>query len=81
MVDKERRSNGKPPAARLMRDLNEAQRMTLTSLEQFGWDLKFVRHPLFLPPIPIVWDPDHKKYAVLEPDGSLNEKAALNVRP
>lgn len=81
MVDKERRSNGKPVSARLLRDLNEAQRMTLTSLEQFGWDLKFVRHPLFQPPIPIVWDPDHKRYAVLEPDGSLNEKAALNVRP
>jgi hypothetical protein len=80
MVDKERRSGGKPVTARMLRDLNEAQRLTLTSLEKFGWELKFVRHPMFMPAVPVVFDPDQKKFAVLESDGSLNEEAALKIR-
>lgn len=80
MAGKERRSANPRPPARLLRELNEAQRLTLTSLEKFGWELKFIRHPLFLPAVPVVFDPDHRKFAVLEDDGSLNEDAALKLR-
>lgn len=80
MVDKERRAGAKPVPVRMLRELNEAQRLTLASLEKFGWELKFVRRPLFQPMLPVVFDPDHKKFAVIEGDGSLNETIALNVR-
>jgi hypothetical protein len=39
--------------------LNEVQRLALHSLENFGWELAFIRRPLFVPP-------------VLEEDGSVN---------
>lgn len=80
MVDKERRSGARPVPVRMLRDLNEAQRLTLASLEKFGWELKFVRRPMFMPAVPVVFDPDQKKFAVLEDDGSLNEAAAIKLR-
>ena len=54
--------------------------MTLVELEQFGWALKFVRRPLFQPSIPVVFDADRKRYAVLEVDGSLNEQPGFDIR-
>lgn len=80
MVDKERRSNFKPLPARLSRELNEEQKLTLASIEKFGWELRFVRHPMFMPPVPVVFDPDHRKFAILEADGSLNETPPFKVR-
>lgn len=81
MTDKERRASAHDSIARLRALLNEDQRMTLAELEQFGWSLKFVRRPLFLPSIPVVVDGDRKRYAVLESDGSLNESPEFNIRP
>lgn len=80
MVEKERRRDFKPVPALNLRQLNEAQRLALTTLEKFGWELRFVRRPMFMPPVPVVCDPDQRKFAVLEADGSLNEAAALSVR-
>lgn len=80
MVDKERRRLAKAQQAALKRELNEAQNLTLASLEPFGWELKFVRRPMFQASIPVVFDGDRKKYAVLEPDGSLNENPGFKIR-
>lgn len=79
MVDKERRNQIKPVANRLLRQLNDAQRLTLASLERFGWELKFIRHPLFLPMVPVVRDPGRQNFATLQDDGSLTESAALKL--
>jgi hypothetical protein len=81
MVDKERRRNLSPQQIALRRELNEAQQMTLASLEPFGWELKFVRRPMFQAAIPVVFDGDRKKFAVLEADGTLNENPGFKIRP
>jgi len=80
MPDKERRRAEKAQQAALRRELNMAQQLTLSGLEQFGWELKFVRRPMFQASIPIVFDSDRKKYAVLEPDGTLNENPGFKIR-
>jgi hypothetical protein len=80
MVDKERRRAIKAQQAALRRELNEAQQLTLAGLEQFGWELKFVRRPMFQAPVPIVFDGDRRKYAILEPDGTLNENPGFKIR-
>ena len=80
MIDKERRHNPARDSASLRRELNEAQRVELASLEHFGWELKFVRRPMFQTPIPVVFDGDRKKFAVLEPDGTLNENPGFEIR-
>ena len=80
MPDKERRRAEKAQQAALRRELNVAQQLTLSGLEQFGWELKFVRRPMFQASIPIVFDSDRKKYAVLEEDGTLNENPGFKIR-
>ena len=80
MVDKERRHELKAQQAALRRELNDLQMLTLSGLERFGWELKFVRRPMFQDAIPVVFDGDRKKYAVLEPDGTLNENPPFKIR-
>jgi hypothetical protein len=52
--------------------LNEVQRIALHSLENFGWQLAFIRRPLFVPPMVVVKNGDQTKFAILEDDGSVN---------
>lgn len=66
--------------ARLRALLNEDQRLILADLERFGWDLKFVRRPMFQPSIPVVFDSDRKTWAVLEADGTLNQSPGFEIR-
>ena len=80
MYGKERRGDEEESGARLRALLNEDQRLTLVELEHFGWELKFVRRPMFQPSIPVVFDADRKRYAVLEIDGSLNEQPGFDIR-
>jgi hypothetical protein len=52
--------------------LSQVQRIALHSLKNFGWELAFIRRPLFVAPVVVVRNPDQAKYAVLEEDGSMN---------
>ena len=80
MVDRERPKSEPRTPRELRAELNSAQLETLGELERFGWQLKFVRRPLFEPSIPVVFDGDRKSYAVLEPDGTLNEYPGFAIR-
>ncbi|HET6395650.1 MAG TPA: hypothetical protein VFF91_02305 [Pseudoxanthomonas sp.] len=80
-VQKERR---RPPAAQdaaqLKSGLTPEQLSTLLTMEQFGWRLRFVRRPLFQPPVPVLFDRDGTRYVVIEADGTINERPALKLR-
>jgi hypothetical protein len=52
--------------------LNEVQRLALRSLENFGWQLAFIRRPLFVAPMIVIKNSEQAKFAVLEEDGSVN---------
>jgi len=64
----------------LKRELNADQRMALVELEKFGWELKFIRRPMFQQPVPVVFDSDRKNYAVLNADGTLDENPGFDIR-
>jgi hypothetical protein len=81
MMEEKRRQTEKELAILLKRELNEEQRMTLADIERFGWELKFIRRPMFQPSIAVVFDSDRKRFAVLEPDGTLNENPGITIRP
>ena len=53
----------------------------METLEHFGWQLRFVRRPLFRDPIPVLFDRSGERYVVLQPDGSLDESQTLKLRP
>jgi hypothetical protein len=81
MMEEKRRKTEKELAILLKRELNEEQRLTLADIERFGWELKFIRRPLFQQSIAVVFDSDRKCFAVLEPDGTLNENPGITIRP
>ena len=76
----ERRKGSTPASRALEKELSFDQLVTLRELERFGWELKFVRRPPFQPPIPVIFDPDRKHYAVIKQDGTLDEAESLNIR-
>jgi len=80
MPDIERRKNEREYASALKRHLNAAQALTLRGLEQFGWELKFIRRPPFEAHVAVVSDANRAKYAVLETDGTLNENPDFPIR-
>jgi hypothetical protein len=80
MVLQERRKPQQRAAREMRADLNQAQLDTLNELERYGWQLRFVRRPLFQPSVPVVFDGDRRSWAVLESDGTLNEHAGFEIR-
>jgi hypothetical protein len=80
MTERERRRVEGRPSQALKRELNEAQKIALAELERFGWELKFIRRPMFDQPVPVVFDSNREHFAVLNLDGSLNEKPGFDIR-
>ena len=64
----------------LRHSLKEDQRDALSVLEQFGWSLKFVRRRADRMPQAWVYDPDHRRMAVIDADGHLDESPVELVR-
>ncbi|WNH48664.1 MULTISPECIES: hypothetical protein [Stenotrophomonas] len=68
------------PAA-LREGLSAEQRHTVDTLEQFGWQLRFVRRPIFRDAVPVLYDRSGQKYVVVQADGTLDESQTLKIRP
>ena len=66
--------------AQLGQYLTVMQRQSLEQLEDFGWQLAFVRRPLFDKPTVVLISPEAKQYATLEDEGSLNLEPGLTWR-
>lgn len=79
LVD-DRRGDNKAVPSGIAGLLNESQMLALHSLESFGWNLWFVRRPMFMPPIVVVANPESTQHAVLEDDGSVNLKPQIHLR-
>jgi hypothetical protein len=79
-IDIERRADARQAQSLLRSQLNQDQLLTLCELEHFGWELKFIRRKPFQPPIPVVFDADRKRFAVLDEDGSLNTEPGFAIR-
>ncbi|MEN0035792.1 MAG: hypothetical protein AAGC78_01940 [Cellvibrio sp.] len=76
----DRRGAQKAVPIDLGRYLNESQLLALHSLESFGWQLWFVRRPLFMESIVIVSNAESTQHAQLEGDGSVNLKPPITLR-
>jgi len=79
-VDRERRNGDKPIPDNLEDTLNDAQLMALPALERFGWELRFVRRPLFQEAVPVVCNAEGTMVGVLEEDGRLNLEVDVQIR-
>ena len=79
-MDKERRKRMKPVPENLEELLNEAQLCTLRSIGRFDWQLHFIHRPLFQEVVPVLISREGNKCAVLEANGSINERVDLDIR-
>lgn len=79
-MDKDRRNVDKPIPDNLEDTLNDSQLMALPALERFGWELRFVRRPLFQEAVPVVFNAEGTMVGVLEEDGRLNLEVDVQIR-
>lgn len=66
--------------AELGQYLTPMQLQSLDQLQDFGWQLAFVRRPLFEKPTVVLLSPEAKQYATLEEEGSLNLEPKIRWR-
>jgi len=79
-MDDERRKGDKPVPDNIKEYLNDAQLAELHTIESFGWQLKFIRRPLFMEKTVIIMNPEGSQTGVLEEDGRLNLESNINLR-
>ncbi len=60
--------------------LNASQIDTLQEVSGFGWELKYVRRPLFMEPVPILYNQSMDRYAVMDIDGCMNRSIEVALR-
>jgi hypothetical protein len=77
---KESRNREVPVPENLADYLNADQLRALRRVEEFGWELKFIRRPLFEKAVPVVVSHDGTQYGVLEEDGGINMQPDLVIR-
>ena len=70
MDSNERREHEKPVPDDYKKHLTDEQYLRLESMRLKGWDVKFIRRPLFQIPICVVEHPENHQFAVIEEDGT-----------
>ena len=60
--------------------LNLLQKLALYQVENFGWELQFIRQPLFQEPTAVICSGERDKIGILELDGRINLKPNIKVR-
>ncbi|UCE90336.1 MAG: hypothetical protein JSW10_05850 [Pseudomonadota bacterium] len=76
----DKRKGDKPIPDDVKNYLNDAQIAELHTIEGFGWELKFIRRPLFQERLVVVVNPDGSSIGVLEDDGRLNLDPNIETR-
>jgi hypothetical protein len=79
-MDTEKRKGEEPVPDNAIEMLNQMQALALRQIESYGWQLQFIRRPLFQDPVPVVIDADGKKIGILEEDGRINMEPDIKVR-
>ena len=76
----EKRISVEPVPANLEELLTDSQRAALRRIENFGWQIKFIRRPRFQPPLVVVENTTGMNVGVLEEDGGVNLRPAICLR-
>ena len=79
-MEKERRKGMAPIPKKLSEVLNDEQLSSLQKLEGFGWNLQFVRRPLFQEVVPVLFHPDNGTLGVMRDDGTLDMEPDIQLR-
>lgn len=76
----EKRKGGSAVPEDLEAYLNTAQITALRQIESFGWELTFVRRPMFLEPVAVITNPEGNRVGTLEADGRIDLQQNFTMR-
>ena len=76
----ERRGEGNQVPESLDDVLNEMQLVALRTSEGLGWNIAFIRRPLFQDIVPVLFHPDTDKLITLEGNGEINSQPNIVFR-
>ena len=79
-MDREKRKGNIPLPKNLKEVLNEAQWQVLSGIEYAGWELRFLRRPLFQEPMLFIQNPNDGRIGILDKDGSIKIQSNIKVR-
>lgn len=72
---------GMAPIPGNLRELLNAQQLTsLRQIENFGWQLHFVRRPLFQDPVVVIVSAEGDRFGTLESDGRIEISNHFDIR-
>ena len=79
-MEKDKRKGLVPIPAKLTDWLNFDQKAMLSTIESYGWELKYIRRTAQEEPTVIVVNPQGDQVGVLERDGQLNLESGVTLR-
>jgi hypothetical protein len=79
-MDNDKRHGDDPIPENLEDWLSQDQLNALKQIRSFGWELKFVRRPVFQDPIVIIYCDDGNKIGVLGKDGKIDMNPDITIR-
>jgi hypothetical protein len=79
-MDKEKRHGNDPIPENLEDWLTQDQLDALNQVGNFGWQLKFIRRPVFQDPIVILISNNGEKIGLLEKDGRIKMDPDITIR-
>jgi len=79
-MTEEKRTSNKPIPDNAANYMNTEQLAELHKIERFGWNIKYIRHPLFQDPVIFVTSADGNSIGILEEDGRLNLEYDIETR-
>ncbi|RLA46658.1 MAG: hypothetical protein DRR06_04520 [Gammaproteobacteria bacterium] len=77
---KDKRKDSEPIPDNMDKFLNELQRFSLQRLTGFGWEIHFVRRPLFQEPVIVMRNTSDSHVGILEANGEINMSPDIEVR-
>lgn len=78
--DREKRHNDAPIPRNLEDWLTKEQLLAIKAVEKFGWELKFLRRPVFQDPIVVLFSPDGSKIGIMDKDGKIDVNPDITLR-
>jgi len=79
-MDREKRKGDIPIPDNLEEMLNKVQWQSLPGIECLGWEPRFLRKPLFMKPVLVMYNSNDGRIGILDEDGRLIIQTNIKVR-
>ena len=79
-MDREKRNGNTPIPENLAEMLSETQRQAIPGIEYLGWEPRFLRQQMFLPPTLVMRNSNDGKIGIMDEDGRFRIQDNIKVR-